>query len=53
MTIGNHEKFNLYLPLKDGGITKLFKQNSHIGVDFGWVKDIYTNIYPIQDGKIC
>lgn len=52
MTIRNYEKFNWCLPLRDGGITKPFKQNSHIGVDIGWVKDIYTNIYPIQDGKI-
>lgn len=52
MAINNSEKLKWVLPLRDGGVTKPFNAKTHIGVDFGWVNEIYTKIYPIQDGKV-
>ncbi|MDO4377972.1 MAG: M23 family metallopeptidase [Erysipelotrichia bacterium] len=52
MAISNYDKLIWCLPLRDGGVTKPFNSKTHIGVDFGWVDEAYTNIYPIQDGKV-
>lgn len=52
MAISSYNKLKWVLPLKDGGVTKPFNANTHIGVDFGWVDEMYTEIYSIQDGKV-
>ena len=42
----------LLLPLCDGGVTKVFNANSHIGVDFGWYNKIYCDILACDDGEV-
>ena len=42
----------LLLPLCDGGVTKVFNANSHLGVDFGWYSKIYCDILACDDGEV-
>lgn len=56
--IVNNKEFYL-LPIDDGGITKAYGvkdsryySGKHLGIDFGWCDNAYSNVYSVDDGLI-
>lgn len=56
MNMEQQNKEMYLLPVCDGGITKAYgvydKNGKHLGVDFGWYENIYTDVLAVGDGTV-